>query len=45
MLKIIYLFMHIRSITKKKSTKKELSDCNEISYAKIFGPNTQMIKI
>ena len=30
---------------KKQRIKKELSDYNEISYAKTFGQNMQMIKI
>ena len=42
-----YVNNQMHSVTKKrkKLTKKELSDCNEISYEKTFEPNTQMIKI
>ena len=31
--------------SKKRCTKKDLSDCNKISYAKTFRPNLEMIKI
>ena len=31
--------------TTKRTTIKGMFDCNEILYAKTFGPNIQMIKL
>ena len=34
-----------RKKERKRPTKKELSDCNDILYAKAFASNMQSIKI
>ena len=44
-IKTFFKLLKLHSITKKRRNKKEMSYSIEISYAKTFGPNMQMIKI